>query len=48
MEYARHGLEDEGIDTADIDFTDVENMLRTKMQLLLQKVIDHEFFVQNF
>lgn len=48
MEYARRGLEDEGIDTADIDFTDVENMVRMKMPLLLQKVINHEYFIQNF
>ena len=48
MEYARHELEDEGIDTADIDFTDVENVVGAKMPLLLQKVINHEYFVQNF
>ena len=48
MEYARRGLENEGIDTADIDFTDVENMVRKKMPLLLQKVINYEFFIQDF
>lgn len=48
MEYARRGLEDEGIDTADIDFTDVENVVRLKMPLLLRKVINYEYFIQEF
>lgn len=48
MEYARRGLQNEGIDTADIDFTDVENVVRMKMPLLLQKVINYEYFIQEF
>lgn len=48
MEYARRGLQDEGIDTADIDFTDVENVVRMKMPLLLQKIIDDENFYVDF
>ena len=48
MEYTRRGLEDEGTDTADIDFTDVENVVRLKMPLLLRKVINYEYFIQEF
>lgn len=48
MEYARRGLEDEGTDTANIDFTDVENVVRLKMPLLLRKVINYENFIQEF
>lgn len=48
MEYARRGLEDGGTDTTDIDFTDVENVVRMKMPLLLRKVINYEYFIQEF
>ena len=48
MEYARRWLEDKGTDTADIDFTDVENVVRLKMPLLLRKVINYEYFIQEF
>lgn len=48
MERARCGLEDEGTDTANIDFTDVENVVRLKMPLLLRKVINYENFIQEF
>ena len=48
IEYARRGLEDEGTYTADIDFTDIENVIRMKMPLLLRKVINYEYFIQEF